>query len=157
MTGGGMRLHHDFDEEQLERMQLEPRREELSAVVESIPGVVPEAACVWGRDGSAVCAGWRALVRHSDGTRPGWIHKIWRRRRLSRAMFPKNSAIVLRGPPKISEISARLSRPGELFIQGHERIRGVLARSEIRQNAHRGTRPGQCLDAALRRSWCDPL
>ena len=62
-----------------------------------------------------------------------------------------------RGAPKIAEISTRLCRPRESFIQGHERIRGALARSEILQNAHRGTRPGQCLDAALRRSWYDPL
>jgi TonB dependent receptor/Carboxypeptidase regulatory-like domain len=41
-TGGSTRLYHDLEEEQLEKMPLGPPREELSAVVETVPGVVPE-------------------------------------------------------------------------------------------------------------------
>jgi hypothetical protein len=41
-TGGVTRSHYDLDEEQLEKMPLAEPREDLSAVIETVPGVVPE-------------------------------------------------------------------------------------------------------------------
>jgi len=42
LTGGLTRSHYDLDEEQIEKMLFASPREEMSAVVETVPGVVPE-------------------------------------------------------------------------------------------------------------------
>lgn len=41
-TGGLTRSHYDLDQAQLERMPFTEPREDLSAVIETVPGVVPE-------------------------------------------------------------------------------------------------------------------
>ena len=58
--------------------------------------------------------------------------------------------------PALPEIPCANSslRRRDVVIQELERIGGVLDQSEIRQNEHRGTQPGQYRDAALQRSWC---
>ena len=42
LTGGVTRSYYDLDEEQIEKMPFASPREEMSAVVEAVPGVVPE-------------------------------------------------------------------------------------------------------------------
>ena len=49
----------------------------------------------------------------------------------------ENGGTIKPGLSGLTHRREAVSTPGELFIQGHERIRGVLARSEIPQNAHR--------------------